>query len=136
MARILSAEDVLNARFAQTQFREGYDEREVDEFLDSVVIALRHYANGGDTASAPLSAARITGATFTVTSFRRGYARSDIDALLDDVGHTLRTLEAGNVQAGERGPESGPAAPLPTPITTPKASSPSRLFGFLRGDKG
>ncbi len=29
MGRLLSTEDVLNATFAQTQFREGYDEGEV-----------------------------------------------------------------------------------------------------------
>ena len=37
----LTAEDVLNKTFTQTQFRRGYDEREVDDFLDEVVSELR-----------------------------------------------------------------------------------------------
>ena len=37
----LTPEDVLNKTFTQTQFRRGYDEREVDDFLDDIVAALR-----------------------------------------------------------------------------------------------
>ena len=32
----LSPEDVLNKTFTTTQFRRGYDEREVDDFLDEL----------------------------------------------------------------------------------------------------
>lgn len=34
-------EDVFNKRFTATQFRRGYDEREVDEFLDVVLVEMR-----------------------------------------------------------------------------------------------
>ena len=37
----LTPEDVVNKRFAQTKFREGYDQDEVDDFLDEVVVELR-----------------------------------------------------------------------------------------------
>lgn len=37
----LTPEDVLNKTFTQTQFRRGYDEREVDDFLDEVVAEMR-----------------------------------------------------------------------------------------------
>ena len=37
----LSPEDVLNKTFTTTQFRRGYDEREVDDFLDEVVAEMR-----------------------------------------------------------------------------------------------
>ncbi len=37
----LTPEDVLNKTFGTTQFRRGYDEREVDDFLDEVVATLR-----------------------------------------------------------------------------------------------
>ncbi|MEI2779562.1 MAG: DivIVA domain-containing protein [Tetrasphaera sp.] len=37
----LTPEDVLNKTFGTTQFRRGYDEREVDDFLDEVVASLR-----------------------------------------------------------------------------------------------
>lgn len=37
----LTPEEVVNKRFSQTQFRAGYDQDEVDDFLDEVVIELR-----------------------------------------------------------------------------------------------
>jgi DivIVA domain-containing protein len=37
----LTPDDVVNKRFNQTKFREGYDQDEVDDFLDEVVAELR-----------------------------------------------------------------------------------------------
>jgi DivIVA domain-containing protein len=37
----LTPEDVVNKRFQPTKFREGYDQDEVDDFLDDIVIELR-----------------------------------------------------------------------------------------------
>ena len=37
---LLSTEDVLNKRFSITKFREGYDQDEVDDFLDEIVETL------------------------------------------------------------------------------------------------
>ena len=34
----LTPEDVVNKRFQPTKFREGYDQDEVDDFLDEVVV--------------------------------------------------------------------------------------------------
>ncbi|MDO4243905.1 MAG: DivIVA domain-containing protein [Actinomyces sp.] len=38
---LLTADDVLNKKFQATKFREGYEQDEVDEFLDEVVEAMR-----------------------------------------------------------------------------------------------
>lgn len=38
---VLTAEDIINKRFQQTKFREGYDQDEVDDFLDEVVAEIR-----------------------------------------------------------------------------------------------
>ncbi|GAB2992544.1 DivIVA domain-containing protein [Actinotalea caeni] len=38
---LLTADDVLNKKFQPTKFREGYDQDEVDDFLDEVVNTLR-----------------------------------------------------------------------------------------------
>lgn len=38
---MLTPEDVLNKAFQTTKFREGYDQDEVDDFLDQVVVELR-----------------------------------------------------------------------------------------------
>ncbi|WP_104082032.1 DivIVA domain-containing protein [Cryobacterium sp. Y11] len=57
----LTPEDVVNKRFQSTKFREGYDQDEVDDFLDEVVVELRRLTKeneelrgqaGGDTAPA------------------------------------------------------------------------------------
>lgn len=37
----LTAEDVLNKKFQPTKFREGYDQDEVDDFLDEILIEIR-----------------------------------------------------------------------------------------------
>ena len=66
----LTPEDVVNKRFQSTKFREGYDQDEVDDFLDEVVVELRRLTKeneelrgqvGSDAApaaeSAPVTAA-------------------------------------------------------------------------------
>jgi DivIVA domain-containing protein len=37
----LTPEDIVNKRFQSTKFREGYDQDEVDDFLDEVVVEIR-----------------------------------------------------------------------------------------------
>ena len=54
----LSPEDVLNKTFTQTQFRRGYDEREVDDFLDEVVAEMRRLTKDGEDLS--LCVAQVT----------------------------------------------------------------------------
>src|SRR5690349_22038168 len=44
----LTPEDVLNKNFTPTQFRRGYDEREVDDFLDEVVAEMRRIVKDAD----------------------------------------------------------------------------------------
>ncbi|TXQ91169.1 DivIVA domain-containing protein, partial [Escherichia coli] len=44
----LSPEDVLNKTFTTTQFRRGYDEREVDDFLDDIVAEMRRMTKTDD----------------------------------------------------------------------------------------
>jgi DivIVA domain-containing protein len=41
-------EDVLNRSFTATQFRRGYDEHEVDDFLDEIVVDLRRLTSDKD----------------------------------------------------------------------------------------
>lgn len=38
---LLTPDDVVNKKFQSTKFREGYDQDEVDAFLDDVVATLR-----------------------------------------------------------------------------------------------
>ncbi len=55
---LLTAEDVLNKKFQPTKFREGYDQDEVDDFLDDIVSTLRVIAAENEQLRANLSAAQ------------------------------------------------------------------------------
>ncbi len=54
---LLTADDVLNKKFQSTKFREGYDQDEVDDFLDEVVNTLREIQNENDDLTTKLAAA-------------------------------------------------------------------------------
>jgi DivIVA domain-containing protein len=70
-------EDVLNKHFTATQFRRGYDEQEVDDFLDEIVIELRRLSSGNDDLGAQLKACQegkgVSVATVGVASTAAGY---------------------------------------------------------------
>ncbi|WP_392543390.1 DivIVA domain-containing protein [Oryzobacter telluris] len=127
MARLLRAEDVLNSTFTQTQFREGYDEREVDELLDDVVATLRRHEGGGAAEAFRMTSEGLGSARFAVTKFRRGYDREEIDAFLADVIHTLRHHEAGGTLPRVTGGASASA---------PRESLGARILRTLRGEQG
>jgi DivIVA domain-containing protein len=57
----LTPEDVVNKRFQQTKFREGYDQDEVDDFLDTVVVELRRLNSENEELRAKLAAASAKG---------------------------------------------------------------------------
>ena len=76
----LTPEDVVNKRFQATKFREGYDQDEVDDFLDEVVVELRRLngeneelrqrlsaaeARASEAAKAPAAAAPAAAAVYT-----------------------------------------------------------------------
>ena len=44
----LTPEDVVNKRFQPTKFREGYDQDEVDDFLDEIVVEMRRITQEND----------------------------------------------------------------------------------------
>jgi DivIVA domain-containing protein len=52
----LTPEDVVNKRFQATKFREGYDQDEVDDFLDEVVNELRRLTEENEDLRAKLGA--------------------------------------------------------------------------------
>jgi DivIVA domain-containing protein len=68
---------IRNAQFRTTRFRPGYDERLVDDFLDSLVRVL------GDGGS--LDPSLLRDAHFPSTRLRPGYEPADVDGLLDVV---------------------------------------------------
>ncbi|MFC0646552.1 DivIVA domain-containing protein [Cellulomonas phragmiteti] len=85
---MLSADEILRARLPVTSFREGYDQTEVDAFLDRAVRTLR------DRATRPLDAHDVTAQEVDrlVLRTRRlvtGYDMAAVDALLSRLRDTL-----------------------------------------------
>ncbi|MGG5257706.1 DivIVA domain-containing protein [Phycicoccus avicenniae] len=136
---MLRADEVLDAKFTQTQFAEGYDEREVDGLLDAVVTALRHHESGSG-ADGVLTSAAVRGATFTPTRMRRGYAAADVDALLERAADALAAHEGAGGEAAEPAPARVDAGG-PGPERVPAAGGSregvgARLLRLLRGETG
>jgi DivIVA domain-containing protein len=71
---------VRNVRFVTTRLTEGYDEREVDAFLDRLIVQLRERR---------ARSADIRGARFRTTRVRPGYAQSDVDGFLDHLASEI-----------------------------------------------
>lgn len=122
MGDVLTAEMVRSAAFTTTQFRGGYDEREVDDFLDRVIAALEDHERG---AKPTLTSADVRAAIFATTSFRRGYDAADVDRLLQEAITTLEHYERGGAR---------PPAP-PAPPAAPRGEGAAARIGrWLRGD--
>jgi DivIVA domain-containing protein len=70
-------ERIEKARFSTTRLSGGYDEEEVDTFLDKVIAAL---SKDGQADQAELRSVR-----FTMTRLRPGYVIQDVDSFLDEI---------------------------------------------------
>ncbi|WP_346986737.1 DivIVA domain-containing protein [Agrococcus sp. ARC_14] len=90
---MLTPDDVVHRRFTTTRFGQGYDQDEVDAYLDEITVTLRGHLEG-DAAAINLLADDIGGAQFTTTRFRDGYAISEVDDFLDEAAAALRAHEA------------------------------------------
>jgi DivIVA domain-containing protein len=77
------AEKVERAAFRPGRLGLGYDEDEVDAFLDRIVATLR------GTTDQPVTCDDVRAATFTTVMLRPGYAVADVDAFLAGVAETL-----------------------------------------------
>ena len=78
----LTPEDVLNKTFTQTQFRRGYDEREVDDFLDDIVAEMRRMTKESDDLRGDLNTCREgKGMAPVVTKAEPDTSARDLDEL-------------------------------------------------------
>jgi DivIVA domain-containing protein len=105
---LLTADDVLNKKFQATKFREGYDQDEVDDFLDEVVNTLRACQSEKDEVANKLAAAERR-----IAELSRAGAQAPAAA------------------APETAPEPAPApaaAPAPAPS---RQSEPESATGML-----
>jgi DivIVA domain-containing protein len=68
------ANRIRNARFRTTRLSAGYDEREVDTYLDQATDAILN----GRTPAPPARG-------FTISRLRPGYVRPDVDSLIAEI---------------------------------------------------
>ncbi|WP_454935769.1 DivIVA domain-containing protein [Actinomyces oris] len=105
---ILTSNDVDNVRFTATQFREGYEQHEVDSFLEKIASTLRVLQAGTNSTGYAsniaggkvLTADDVQSMKFQGTRFREGYEQDEVDSFLDHVVETLRYLEGGAQASG------------------------------------
>ncbi|KQQ01467.1 MULTISPECIES: DivIVA domain-containing protein [unclassified Rathayibacter] len=101
----LTPEDVVNKRFQPTKFREGYDQDEVDDFLDEVVVELRRLNQENEELRQRLSAGDSR-----ISDLQRDGGAADAPAPVVD-----------EAPAPEPEPEPEPE-PAPAPVVAPVAS--------------
>ena len=105
----LTPEDVVNKRFQPTKFREGYDQDEVDDFLDEVVGELR----------------RLTGENEQLTQKLAACERSAAEGRRGGGGGAQSVDVTKPVEVAAVRQESAPApAPAPAPVPVAAATAP------------
>ena len=96
----LTSHDVLNTKFSIAKFFGGYEQDEIDEFLDEVTETLRAWekrtAADPSQPAAPgmLTSGDVLNKKFSVGKFFGGYEQDEIDEFLDTIMRTLRDYEA------------------------------------------
>jgi len=114
---MLTADDVLNKKFQATKFREGYDQDEVDDFLDDIVNTLRAVQGENDDLKQKLAAAEARVAE------------------LSRAGGSNVPPAAAKVEAPPAPPRPAPvvaaAVTPPAPAVSANASEPESATGML-----
>ena len=109
----LTPEDVVNKRFQPTKFREGYDQDEVDDFLDEVVVELRRLNQDNEELRQRL----VTGESRA----GEGQRGSALPNALTEAPQGQAAAEQGQLAAqvqprfGES-PVAAPVEPMPAPV--------------------
>lgn len=117
---LLSAEDVLNKKFQPTKFREGYDQDEVDDFLDDVVSTLRALTTENEQLKSNLAAAQARVDELSASSGQGATAAAAPVASQQDEPQQAEP---------ERPAEPEPAAPRDQPVSA--ADEPESAASML-----
>ena len=88
----MTPEDIRNSRFATTRLTTGYNEQEVDDFLDRAEHTLGVLLQGR-TDRATLTSAEVERVQFATTRARPGYDPAQVDRFLDALADELRRYE-------------------------------------------
>ncbi|QWT23179.1 DivIVA domain-containing protein [Subtercola sp. PAMC28395] len=90
----LTPEEVVNKRFSQTQFRAGYDQDEVDDFLDEVVVELRRLISENEELRAGIVPAAASESSAEAAEETAAPAVADETAVVEVVDETPAPVAA------------------------------------------
>jgi DivIVA domain-containing protein len=107
----LTPEDVVNKRFQPTKFREGYDQDEVDDFLDEVVVELRRLNQENEELKQ-----RLVASESRIGELQRNAASEQTQA----------------IAAPAPAPVAAPVAPQPAPSSVDDTESTNNLLQLAR----
>ncbi|MEF3323586.1 DivIVA domain-containing protein [Gulosibacter sp. GYB002] len=88
----MRSEDVINEQFRATKYVFGYDQFEVDNFLDRAAEALYRYETGEASAHS-LTASQVEDVKFESTRFKAGYDLREVDEFLDRLAAAFAQYE-------------------------------------------
>ncbi|MEE2039429.1 DivIVA domain-containing protein [Nocardiopsis sp. CT-R113] len=88
----MTPEDIRDQEFATTRLTTGYNEQEVDDFLDRAEFTLDVLQHGRPD-RATLTAAEVERIQFATTRARPGYDPAQVDRFLDVLAEELRRYE-------------------------------------------
>jgi len=126
-ATMATADWVQDMKFQATKFREGYEQDEIDEYLDELVATLRAWetsaATGGPPPHGVQTSSDVRNKKFQGTKFREGYEQDEVDKFLDYVMNTLRAYETRSGAGGY-----GIAGPVGAPDSDLNAGPPDQSW--------
>lgn len=134
----LTPEDVVNKRFQPTKFREGYDQDEVDDFLDEIVVELRRLNQENDELRKKLAEA---GSSVPASTAAAPVVEKVPAPVKSDKDEAREKAEAEAKAAAEakkkevQAPAPVAAAPAPAPqaaAATPSAESAAGLLAMAQ----
>ncbi len=131
---MLTPADVMSARFTTTWLLPGYDQAEVDAFLDRAEAGLdrlirgNEELRGGSTGIQPggLTSADVRSVKFAVTRRRPGYDQREVDAFLARTEAEVDRLMRENEELGGRLTGIQPGEISPGPAVSPPVSPGTR----------
>ncbi|GAA1952622.1 cell wall synthesis protein Wag31 [Brevibacterium antiquum] len=118
----LTPEDVVNKRFQHVKFRDGYDQDEVDDFLDEVVVEIRRLYQENDELRQKLSTAEQRVKELDAGGASAAAPAQDIDATQAMPAAVPAPSSPNNADAPKQG--QTPAAPA-VPEKTEQSSAPA-----------
>jgi DivIVA domain-containing protein len=114
--------DIPSLTFARTKFRLGYNQQEVDQFVDLIAANLAL-----PLAERTLGPSQVTAVCFTSTTLRAGYDTDEVDHVLDNLGIRLGLPSPSEMQDASSPTAGPPLQATPQPVAPVVAASPTAI---------